>query len=147
MPTPRTYITTVPEAYGAYPVAPDTQIQDGDPVGLVAGYVRPHQNGDAFIGFADGEGDNRINGTLPGVGGAGDVHVRVRTQGGLQLIDSEWDVAPTVAAIGTAVVFDSTIPGFTLTTGTGDQIGVLHTYEADRGVSVVFFQGTTVRSI
>lgn len=62
----------------SYAVAASTQVFKGAFVGLTSGYARGLVAGDAFVGLAYEEGDNSS-------GSAGDVSVRVYTQGDFQL--------------------------------------------------------------
>jgi hypothetical protein len=138
MVTQRTYVTTVPEAYSSVPVDVTT-IDSGDAVGINAGNARTHITGDAFHGFAEHNVDNS--------GGAkGDEILRVRSQGGLLVATADWSAAPGAALIPGATVNYVAGTGFNIG-GTGDSIGKVHSIEADRGISIVFFQGTTVRSL
>lgn len=71
------------------PVIAGDIIYEGAAVGIVAasGYARPLQAADKFAGFAETQANNAL-------GAAGDVHVRVRTQGFVEL------------AIGSLVITD-----------------------------------------
>jgi hypothetical protein len=61
------------------PVIAGDIIYEGAAVGLDGnGYARPLQGGDTFAGFAETQADNSQ-------GGAGDTHVRVRTQGSVEI--------------------------------------------------------------
>ncbi len=61
------------------PVIAGDIIYEGAAVGLDSnGYARPLVAGDTFVGFAETQADNST-------GAAGDTHVRVRTQGSVEL--------------------------------------------------------------
>lgn len=109
------------------PVIAGDIIYEGAAVGLDGnGYARPLQGGDTFAGFAETQADNSN-------GSAGDTHVRVRTQGSVEIaVDSL-----VMADIG-AAVYASDDDTFTKTDTGNSFIGRVSRV-VSAGVGVVAF--------
>ena len=109
------------------PVIAGDIISEGAAVGdNGSGYARPLQAGDYFYGFAEQNADNAA-------GAAGDVKVRVRTQGAVQVPIS----GLAITNIG-AAVYASDDNTFTLTATDNTYIGRLSRF-VKSGVGVVTF--------
>lgn len=110
------------------PVIAGDIIYEGAAVGIVSGsgYARPLQAGDAFVGFAETQADNAA-------GAAGDVHVRVRTQGSVEVPVSTL----VITDIG-ADIYASDDDTFTKTVGSNSFIGRVSRF-VSAGVAIVTF--------
>ncbi|MCB9980270.1 MAG: cytoplasmic protein [Rhodospirillales bacterium] len=110
------------------PVIAGDIIYEGAAVGIVAGtgYARPLQAGDAFVGFAETQADNTN-------GAAGDVHVRVRMKGSVELAIS----GLVITDIG-ADIYASDDDTFTKTVGSNSFIGRVSRF-VSAGVGIVNF--------
>lgn len=122
--TPRDYELGDINEYGV--IANDI-IYEGAVVGENgAGYARPLQAGDTFLGFAEQTIDNST-------GAAGELRVRVKTYGKVKLAVS----GATITDIGKPV-FASDDNTFTLTQGTNSYIGRVCRVESS-GICIVAF--------
>lgn len=112
----------------AFPVIAADIIYEGAAVGDDGnGYARPLQAGDAFLGFAESKADNSA-------GSAGDISVRVRAAGLVQLPIS----ALAITDRGKDV-FASDDNAFTLTQSTNTRIGYVHRW-VSTGVGIIAFE-------
>ncbi|GAB5390186.1 MAG: hypothetical protein Alpg2KO_31540 [Alphaproteobacteria bacterium] len=131
--TPRTYGSS--NVIEEYPVIADDKIFEGAAVGENgSGYSRPLVAGDTFQGFAVRAADNAG-------GAAGDVDVRVRTRGEVEL---------TISAIGItandrAPVYASDDDTFTLTSTSNTLIGFVKRW-VSTGVAIVEFDAALARA-
>ena len=127
-----TLATDTPRSYeqgdvNELPVIATDIIYEGAAVGdNASGYARPLVAGDPFRGFAEQKADNFA-------GAAGDVSVRVRESGKVQLAIS----GLAITDVGKDV-YASDDNTFTLTQGSNTRIGYVHRYVSS-GVGVVAF--------
>lgn len=123
-----------PRIYGgdgdnSMPVKASTKIYEGAPVGDDgSGYARNLVAGDPFRGFAYRQADNSS-------GAAGDINVRLVTEGYIQLAIS----GLAITDVGKAV-YASDSDTFTLTAGSNSFIGRVHRFVSS-GVGIVEFDG------
>lgn len=115
-----------------FPMVAADIIYGGAAIGLDAatGYARPLVAGDPFLGFADYRADNAT-------GAAGDVFVRVRKYGQIQL--------PIAGLAMTSVgkeVYAADDNTFTLTAGTNTRIGFVSSF-IEAGIGIVEFEQTS----
>lgn len=110
-----------------YPVIATDIIYEGSAVGdNASGYARPLVAGDPFRGFADERADNST-------GSAGDINVRVRVKGRVELPIS----GLAITDVGKPV-YASDDNAFTLTAGANTRIGKVVRYVSS-GVGIVEF--------
>lgn len=111
-----------------YPVIASDIIYEGSAVGENAsGYARPLAAGDPFLGFALRKADNAS-------GSAGDINVKVRTRGRVQLAIS--NIA--ITANDRPPVYASDDDTFTLTATSNSLIGFVSRW-IETGVAIVEF--------
>ena len=112
-----------------YPVIADDKIFAGAAVGEnAAGYARPLQAGDPFLGFAEVAADNTG-------GSAGDVRVRVWRRGTARLTVAG---ATAITANDGAKVYAADDNAFTLTASTNTLIGVVSRWDGSTDCLVDF---------
>ena len=117
------------------PVVASDIIYEGAAVGLSAGYARPLQAGDVFVGFATAKADNSS-------GSAGDKYVRVLQRGTVKLT-----IAGTLAVTDlAATVYASDDDTFTKSSTSNSDIGTLTRFISTT-VGMVRFEGEQVRSL
>ena len=130
--TPRAYQLGEVEEY---PVIASDIIFEGAAVGENAsGYSRPLVAGDPFQGFAERQADNSD-------GSAGDVNVRVKTRGRVQLAIS----GLAITANDRPAVYASDDNTFTLTSTSNSLIGYVSRW-VSTGVAIVEFDALAVKA-
>lgn len=127
-----------PRKYGlgdknGFGIVAATTIYEGSAIGLSAGYARPLQAGDRFVGFADHYVENP--------GGAGAVNVTVFKRGEIQL--SIANLAITDVGLPVYASDDDT---FTLTATGNSYIGKVVQFES-AGVGMVAFDTTILGTL
>lgn len=118
-----------------YPVVADDIIYEGAAVGENgAGYARPLQAGDVFLGFNEAKSDNTS-------GTAGNIDVRVKTKGRIKLPIASL----AITANDRPAVYASDDDTFTLTAGSNSLIGYVSRW-VSAGVAIVEFDAGLSRA-
>jgi len=135
----RNFRSDTPDEFSEIGVEASEIVYEGAAVGdNASGYAQPLEGGDVFLGFAYRKADNSA-------GSAGDVNVKIRNRGVVQLdvtgVADTDDVGETVYATD-----DDT---FTLTASGGTAIGKILQYlgTPETTTCLVYFESATVQSL
>lgn len=125
-----------PEAVNHIPVAASAVIYQGSAVGNSAGYGRPLNAGDRFLGFALHNGANNASGS------AGAIDVEVVTKGVLRGVSITGITTAVLAALNN-VVYMSDDGTFTSVIGSNSRIGKITRFDSNTSKCDIYFEATT----
>jgi len=131
----RNYEYSGEDLFNDLPIIASDIVYEGAAIGENgSGYYRPLVAGDPFGGFAVRKVDNST-------GAAGDLQIRTRSKGLVQLNVTGWN---TVAQQDGVPVYAADDNDFTTTAGSNTLIGRTHRFISS-GVGIVYFEATSLQ--